>query len=354
MKRLIFIFLALVFSTNACFAGVAEYKGVGQASYSGWLDKDEKLAAETAALEAALEGWISENHDSHYANYLKVKDEMDSHIRDYVIKYVVLDSEKDSGTKRFKVVVRATINETKVLNYLINKGEQSPTAEQAYLTFVFVARELESVSSQHEKTNAISDTNSKRIEKAGSDSHRELSEINTNSTSTKSRETRYNDQRIWRVSTANEINVAIGDVFTDANYLVIDADLLEEETSYLLDVENFIRDYEQGNDVTAQTRREALKGLKSLDDPIDYLAIGTLDVDEQLQDEVTGNIKVPVSVTAQILAIHKRGAAVAKVGPVQYFGLGPTAIVAKNNALKLAAEDVAKQLVAKLSAKNIR
>ena len=84
------------------------------------------------------------------------------------------------------------------------------------------------------------------------------------------------------------------------------------------------------------------------------MAIGTLDVDASQVDDKTGNILVPVSVTGQVLAIQKRGAAVAKVGPVQYFGTGPSQLVAKNNALKLAAQEAAKDLVAKLSGKNIR
>jgi len=44
----------------------------------------------------------------------------------------------------------------------------------------------------------------------------------------------------------------------------------------------------------------------------------------------------------------------AVVKPTQYFGEGPTATVARNNALNLAAEEAANTLVAMLSAKNIR
>lgn len=149
----------------------------------------------------------------------------------------------------------------------------------------------------------------------------------------------------------------MGDVFTDANYLVIDAEFLEEETGYLLSVEKFVEDYRSGDDLSAKTKRDALKGLVGLRDsgePVHYLAIGTLDVGSSQIDPKTGNHKVAVSVTGQVLSVLKRGAAVAKVGPEVMFGEGPTVMVAKNNALKGAAQSVATQLVAKLSSKNIR
>jgi hypothetical protein len=43
----------------------------------------------------------------------------------------------------------------------------------------------------------------------------------------------------------------------------------------------------------------------------------------------------------------------ASIGPVQYLGLGPTPIVAKNNALKLAAQEMAAGLIGQLSSKSI-
>jgi len=83
------------------------------------------------------------------------------------------------------------------------------------------------------------------------------------------------------------------------------------------------------------------------------LAIGTLDVDEQQLDPQTGKYRIAVSVTGQVLSIKRRGAAIAKVGPVQYSAEGSTITMAKNNALKLAAEEAAQELVAILSSKNI-
>ena len=149
------------------------------------------------------------------------------------------------------------------------------------------------------------------------------------------------------------MDIAVGAVFSAANYYVIDAALLEEETEGQLDVTNFIMDYEQGDDLTPTTKRDAVHGLRGLLDPVQYLAIGTLDVDEHSTDSASGLYKVPVSVTAKILDVKRRGSAVASVGPVQYIGLGPTPIVAKNNALKLAAEKMAAGLIGQLSSKSI-
>jgi hypothetical protein len=97
-----------------------------------------------------------------------------------------------------------------------------------------------------------------------------------------------------------------------------------------------------------------LRGLRQMEEPLDYFAIGTLDIDETTTDPVTGNVKIAVAVTGQIISIHERGAVVAKVGPETSFGEGNTPFVARNNALVRAAKTVASQLVAQLSAKGIR
>lgn len=357
-KNLSILFIPLLFLSVDTLA--IEAKGVAQVPYSFMLDKDEKRLAETKALQSAVETWISTEQQSHYRNYAKTKEDIDSHIEDYILRYTVIDSQQDSSKKTYKIIVRAEINEPKLINKLLSVSEKEPgndqafSDEQEYITFVFVAREQAGKSTRSEKQAASSKSSSKGIGKDIAETSANMTKSASQSIGMKESSTQYADTILWKVSTSNEINVAMGDVFTNANFLVIDADYLEEDTGYLLEVDNFIKDYEQGDDLKSTTKRDALKGLKSLADPVQYLAIGTLDIDEQMVDSVTGQIKVPVSVTAQVLSVQKRGAAVAKVGPVQYIGLGPTVTVAKNNALKLAAEEAAKSLVGKLSSKSIR
>ncbi|KXI29247.1 hypothetical protein [Paraglaciecola hydrolytica] len=330
----------------------AEAVGVGEVSYSWSVDKDETRQAESKALQNAVESWVVTQHKAHYSNYKKVKDEIDSDIKSYVLGFDIIDTEKNKESKTVRITLRAKINEVKMLDKLISLTDDQ--SGNAYITFVFVAREHAGSESYSEQSSSITKGQKNNIEQNSSNNQSAIGKSQTQTVSTNTRNKEFADEVVWRVATTNEVDVAMGDVFTNANFNVIDAGLLEEETGYLLEVKNFIKDYERGDDLTSVTKSDALKGLKGLEDPVEYLAIGTLDIDKTLIDSVTGNYKVPVSVTAQVLAVLKRGSAVAKVGPVQYFGMGPTVMVARNNALKLAAEDVANTLVAKLSAKTIR
>lgn len=299
----------------------AEYKGVIEHPYSGRLDDDERAQAYAEAKLKAIETWISKTQEYQIPNFELIKGKIRSNIDDYLLNSVVISNKDNKGDNLFRVVMRVSINEPKLLAELTEAGRQkSPmNNEDQYITFVFVARELAS------RTEAKNTS-------AGDFQRGENS---------------------WQATTTNEVDIAVGAVFSAANYYVIDAALLEEETEGQLDVNNFIMDYEQGDDLTPTTKRDAVRGLRGLLDPVQYLAIGTLDVDEHSTDSASGLYKVPVSVTAKILDVKRRGSAVASVGPVQYIGLGPTPIVAKNNALKLAAEKMAAGLIGQLSSKSI-
>jgi hypothetical protein len=88
---------------------------------------------------------------------------------------------------------------------------------------------------------------------------------------------------------------------------------------------------------------------------IPYLAIGTLDVGMKDTDPATGLTRVYVTVTGKIVSLKKRfPKTVAAVGPIQYAGLGPSQTVARNNALKLAAESAGQTLTQQLNSKGVR
>jgi hypothetical protein len=89
-------------------------------------------------------------------------------------------------------------------------------------------------------------------------------------------------------------------------------------------------------------------GLRSAQVP--YLALGTLDVGFANTDPATGLRRVSVVVNAKILDLTDTiPESVATVGPVQYFGLGPTDGEAQTNALKLAAENASHDLISQLT-----
>ncbi len=340
---------ATVYADDSSAGG---YKGTGTAKYSWSVDSTEQSQAEQSALQNAIETWVAKVHPKHYKNYDKVKSDIDANINDYVLNYTVIDTIKMKDTKTLKVVVRAELNEPKLFDKLI--GAQGNEGGDAYIVFVFVAREHAGTVSQTHKEASQTKSQTKEIGKSSQDNSSSLTKSETKTIGTSGKEYDLADQTLWRGFRTNEINTAVGAVLTDAEYAVLDADLIVEETGGLFDVDSFIHDYEKGDDLSPSTKSDALKGLKSLDDPIQYMAIGTLDVDKITVDDVTGLTRVAVSVTGQVLDVKRRGSAVAKVGPTVYSGMGDTPLVAKNNALKKAAEDVATELVARLSSRSIR
>ena len=322
----------LLWSAGAVQA--VEYSGTAEVSYSGWLDNKEREEAETKALQSVIEGWIAQEQQSLSRNYYKVKQDIDANVRDYIVNTpVIIDTIQDKDRKKYKVVLRAALNEPLLLRKINEDGALSGNSgnveEEAYITFVFVARQAVGTQSRSAKEALQKKTVGKEIEKEKDQNSATISKSKTKKIHVEKSETTYKDKVLWDVSTANEIDVAMGDVFTDANLNVVDAAFLMDETNGVLDPEKFINDYRTGDDIQPRTKSRVIKSLKSLEDPVQYFAIGTLDVQPAFKDDVTGQIKVPVSVTGQIYSVFKRGAAVAKVGPEQYIGLGPSEIVAK-------------------------
>lgn len=331
-----------------------EFKGIGKVTYQGRLDKEERRLAEQKAVEAALQGWIVEVHPAHIKNFKKVEDELFSQLDEYVLNHVVLDTQQDKSTKKYSVAVRANLNAPLILEALLGPSGEVVGGDGELISYIFVARELIGKTSQSEEATSQIKAEEKTIGKRiGEDSASKYRSQERTAGIVKE-STQFRDKALWDVTTAEQIDAAMGNVFTNANYYVIDAAILEEEANYLLSVNSFVEDYRYGTDITPETRRDAVKGLRSMEDPIRYFALGTLNVDEQLTNSVNGLVNVPVSVTGQVLDMKRRGAAVVKVGPVQIIGEGPTFITARNNALKKAGEKAAAEIVAQLSSKNIR
>jgi hypothetical protein len=332
----------------------AEQNGSYTINYGGILEAKERQEAEEKALQNAVERWVAEKNPSHYDNYKRVSSEINTNVRDYLLDFVVSD-DRDRDSNTYRVTARVNINEPKLMDALLSASE-SPTGnvDSQYITFVFVAREHVGKQKSSEKESRIYKEEEKTIGKDRADNAATQTKGKGQTIRREESEIVHKDAAIWDVSTTNEVDSAMGRIFAEADYLVVDAALLEDETGNMLQIQNFINDYQYGSDISSQTRRDSVRGLQSLEDPVRYFALGTLDVDEEVIDKQTGNIKVAVSVTGQVIDVQRRGAVVAKVGPETTFGEGPTSLVAKNNALKLAAEQVAKQLVAQLSSKDIR
>lgn len=338
-------------------AQAVEQKGVGEIEAGRGLDRKERNAAIEEALRNAVETWVAEKQPSQFRNYQQVKPLIDANIGDYVLSHQVISADHDKRAQRYRVVLRANLNEPKLLATFLEPSGQAAVGDDAYLTFLFVAREQIGTVSRSEKDATQTKSRTQTIAREREEDTAAQTRTQEQTVSVRQSETTIRDRVLWDVSTSNEIDAAMGEVFTDASYLIIDASIVGGDSGYTLDTTRFIDDYRTGNDIQAETKREAYRGLASLrgtDEEIQYLAIGTLDVEASGVDEKTGNYRVAVAVTGEVWSVLQRGATVAEVGPVTMIGEGPTELVAKNNALKAAARRAAGDLVAKLSGRNIR
>lgn len=337
-------------------AQAIEQKGVAEIDYKRSLDADERREARNAAMRNAIETWIAEKQQSQYHNYTRVKAEIDANVEDYVLSHVIVSEDQDKKERRLRIVLRANLNEPKLMATLLGPAAAaSGSSEPQFLTFIFVAREQIGTSNVTEKTATQEKSRTQSIGRDREDDAAAQTRTQTQTVSMREEERNFAEQVLWDVSTSNEIDSAVGEVFAEARYRTVDPSLVGVGDQ-ILDTEQFVADYRTGNDILPQTKRNAygtLSRLRGTDDEIQYFAIGTLDVESSAIDEASGNVRVAVSVTAEVWSILERGAVVAKTGPVTNIGEGPTELVAKNDALKRAARSAAGDLIAQLSSNDI-
>jgi len=387
VKALTPIVLLAVFS-SAAFAENASSKGTATVQFEGAVTPVTKQQAKKAAQINALDRYFSVTNQAKAKNYELIRDEVIASIGDYVLSATVLSEETDSQpvtnedgkkvaeTGLYTVVVRADINVNRLNNKLKSQSAiaNTSTADKSLLTFVFVAREQKSVQSFDDKVYKRTDRKSNSAANSsdqqssaesesfqgGSVSLQESTNRSTNSdgnssdiVTTGGSTTTKADVVKWDVTRASEINSVMTGVFSNAGYEVVEAEYLEEESQGLVDLEAIRNDYRTGDDLASATLRNTAKGVKSVDIP--YLALGTLDVGMKSTDPATGLVRVYVTVTGKVLNVSSRfPKTVSSVGPVQYAGLGPTASVARINAMKKAAETSALQLTDELNAKAVQ
>ena len=165
--------------------------------------------------------------------------------------------------------------------------------------------------------------------------------------------TQKSDDTTWRLIPAQSLNAQFTGVFAKAGFDVVEAAYVEPQSKGLLSVKSIERDYETGNDLSPETLRNTAQGLKNAEIP--YLALGTLDVGTKDQDPSTGLVRVYVTVSGKILDLNSRfPKVVSSVGPVQFARTGPTEAVAQTNALKLAADSAARELVSQINNVGVR
>jgi len=359
MKRAIFALLFIFTLTVAGYGQVAKVKGKGEITYSGVFGQStgEARAAITEAKKNALTRYAATFDSARFELYKKIEPMLFANIDQYVSDYTQLDQQTDKSTKHYTVIIEASINPAQIetaIQASAGPATAQPSAGASYLTFVFVARELGARKVFDDKrtvVNVSNDSNSgtekNAVAEDGQSAARSVDKNSvTENTTGGSTETKA-DALTYRVTTVTDVDNAVNSVLTKARYETVDP------VDAGLDVNAFKSDFSSGNDISPETRRAAIKALKA--NQIGYLAIANMDVGLPQKDDVSGLIRVYVTVTAKVTDLTPRfPKTVASIAGKPYAGLGPDPQVAKQNALNEAAINSAAELVDQLRMKNVK
>ncbi len=361
MRYIHFLFLSLLLLLpRQGFAELITMQGVGEATYRS---QSKGAARDEAILKAkmnALTKYAASFGLAKSSNFDRISSVVELEIDQFVPEHTLKEEVQDRDHERIRVVLDAMINAKAIEKELLKVSGASPVSrkDKSSISFVFVAREARSVKKfetrktvQHMVERGV-DESEDSLNESGSLGYSGSRKVTTKVTRGGS-SFKKADEILWDVTTVNEIDAAMNNIFTTAGYEVIDAVDVYDASKGMLDSDSFKKDYRHGDDISSTTRRAAIAGCKNA--ALDYFATGTLDIGMHDTDADTGQVQVFVSVTGKIWSLDtKFPKIVASVGPVQYAGLGPDQRVAKLNALKLAGEEAARELTSQLQMKGIQ
>lgn len=366
----------LAFGMQFAFAQVENAKGSATVRYERKLTPEDKNRAFLEAQVKAVERYYAESGEADSANFDNVRDKVLENLDKFVLSATLISDQDMPDKKQYNAVVRIELNVARLRNTLKANSAigSTPAGNKSPLTFVFMARQVASVkaydarvvkraevradasgamqarekTAESERVGGSSVKTSTAVDRSYNASAQRSITAETGGSSTQK-----SDDTTWRLIPAQSLNSQFTGVFAKAGFDVVEAAYVEPQSKGLLSVKSIERDYETGNDLSPETLRNTAQGLKNAEIP--YLALGTLDVGTKDQDPSTGLVRVYVTVSGKILDLNSRfPKVVSSVGPVQFAGTGPTEAVAQTNALKLAADSAARELVSQINNVGVR
>jgi hypothetical protein len=360
--RSLLVALLLLIGTRVASADEVQVQGIGELSYETGLfsrspDAGDRQRAIELAKKNALDRYTASFSASRYQLYQKVESQVLSSLDQYVVDAMVLDEGVDKAGKKYHVVVRATINGARLDELLTSAPVARTGAPGIALSYLFVARQTDSVREFQARKTSI--TNSQQGTTASGTqgvsgaavSYSESAE-QSSVTTTGGSTLRKADQVEYVVTSPEDVNTAMLDVFSSNGFQVYDyRDIVAQCGG--VDPDRINAEFAKSDQLSRETRKGAFAAARSCS--VTVFAIGTLDIGLQDVDPVSGNKRVYVSVRSQVMSlIGALPRVIASVGPVQYAGLGPDQQVARRNALQLAATEVAKTISDQLRSKGFQ
>lgn len=364
------LFVAIFAAAFALSAVAQVQRAAGKATvpYTGKsATPDVKAKALQNAQLKAVEFYYAEAGESEAANFDAMRAKILENPDRYILETTVLAEDDNAGSKAYTVSVRVSLNVANLRND-IKAGSavgKATRTERSALAFVFVSREQDSEKAYDTRVTKRVDEGVKvdaAVKKTGTEGESiKRNQISTNEAATFNgsanvsrtieaggTRTRRASESTWRLFPSANLNQVFTQTFTRAGFKVNEASLIEPYTGGKFKVAMVENDYKAGNDLQSATMQAITQGMKNAQIP--YIALGTLDLGLADTDPQTGMQRVAVTVNARVLDVTQTiPDTIASVGPVQYAGVGPTEAEARTNALKLAANNAARELTSQLT-----
>jgi len=358
---------AAAFALSAV-AQVQQARGKATVPYTGKAVTPEvKAKALQNAQLKAVEFYYAEAGESEAANFDAMRQKIIDNPDRYILETTVLSEDDNAGGKAYTVAVKVSLNVANLRNDIkagsaVGKATRS---ERSALAFVFVSREQDSEKAFDTRVTKRVDQGIKvdaATKQTGSEGESvKRNQISTNESATFNgsanvsrtletggTRTRRASESTWRLFPSANLNQVFTQTFTRAGFKVNEASLIEPYTGGKFKVSMVENDYKSGNDLQSATMQSIAQGMKNAQIP--YIALGTLDLGLADTDPQTGMQRVAVTVNARIFDVTETVPdTIASVGPVQYAGVGATEAEARTNALKLAANNAARELTSQLT-----
>ena len=371
--RKLFVALFATALALSAHAQVQQARGKATVAYTGRsLSPDVKAKALQGAQLKAVEFYYAEAGESESANFDAMRAKIIENPDRYILDTTVLSEDDNAGSKAYTVAVRVSLNVANLRNDMkagsaVGKATRS---ERSALAFLFVSRETDSIKSYDPRVTKRAElTQTADARLATTDKGREGESVRRGSVSTNDARTRTasasldrsvtletggtttrrSAESTYRLFPSANLNQIFTQTFSRAGFKVNEASLVEPYTGGRFRVAQVEDDYKVGNDLKSATMQSIVVGMRNAQIP--YIALGTLDVGLSDADPATGMRRVAVTVNARMLDLTAQPIpdTIASVGPVQYAAVGPTDDEARTNALKLAANNAARELTSQLT-----
>ena len=326
--------------------------------FSKGPDAQLRQEAVAAAKANAWSRYTSTFKPARMQSYKTIQNDILANLDEYIIDYSVLDEAVNKDSQLFSIAIRININDA-ALDARLNSAGSGPTSSGGgqMFSFIFAARETSTLKSfKDRKTDIKMDESQLDANRSGdmSGGAASVSESSAamNKTTTGGSTLRQADERTYRVRSGSDVDAALSETLSAYGFDVVGyPDVYSNCGGPTPDV--ISKEFTSADEMTADSRKSAIASARSCD--VKYFSVGTLDIGLSDVDPVTNNKRVFVSVRSQVWDISsKLPRRVASVGPIQYSGLGPDSEVASRNALRIAAEQAAKNIADQLNSKGAR